>query len=66
LENVADRTEDNYSKEVTELTKTEKLADDSIKDKDEEHYKVTKINRIQRPCYCWKCPKCGLELTISK
>jgi|GEM_PF-4476074 len=66
LEEVADRTEDNYSKEVEELTMEEKLLDDSIQDKNKKHYKVTKINRIKRPCYCWRCSKCGLEVTITK
>ena len=66
LEQVAGRTEDNYSKDVEELTMDEKLLDDSIKDKDEKHYKVVKINRVQNPCYCWRCPNCGLEMTISK
>ena len=66
LEEVADRTEDNYSKDVEELTMAEKLLDDSIKDKDEKHFKVVKFNRVQNPCYCWRCPTCGLEMTISK
>lgn len=21
---------------------------------------------IEKPCYCWKCPNCGLEMTIGK
>jgi hypothetical protein len=21
---------------------------------------------IEKACYCWQCPNCGLELTISK
>jgi len=66
LEEVADRTEDNYSKDVVELTQKEKDDDPEIKDKDETHYKVVKINRIAVSCYCWRCPNCGLEMTISK
>jgi hypothetical protein len=66
LEVVADRTENNYSKDVVELTRKEKDDNPDIKDKDEKHYKVTKFNRVQNPCYCWRCPNCGLEMTITK
>ena len=66
LEEVADRTEDNYSKDVVELTKAEKLLDDSIKDKNEIHYKVVKFNRVKVLSYCWRCTNCGLEMTITK
>lgn len=66
LEEVVDRTEDNYSKDVDELTRTEKLLDDNIKNKDEKHYKVVKFNRVKVSSYCWRCSNCGLEMTISK
>ena len=66
LEDAPDRTEENVSKEVRELTKAEKDADDSIKDKDAVHLKFIRFIRDQRPCYCWRCPSCGMEMTISK
>lgn len=66
FEEAPNRTEDNYSKDMVQLTMAEKLLDDNIKDKNEKHYKVIKFNHANVPSYCWRCSQCGIEMTISK